>query len=148
MNDAITSFTKQNSFLSNFYGCDVLAPDGLMYPSVEHAFQAAKTSDIKIKHAFQVCPTAAEVKREGRRIQLVEHWDSNRIGIMYMLVKDKFTRNEELKAKLIATGDAYLEEGNYHGDTFWGTVKGNGQNNLGKILMKVRGEIIAESVSV
>lgn len=39
---------------------------------------------------------------------------------------------------LINTQDAYLEEGNKWGDTFWGTVEGKGQNVLGNLLMEVR----------
>lgn len=34
-----------------------------------------------------------------------------------------------------------LIEGNDWGDTFWGMVDGEGENNLGKILMRVREEI-------
>ena len=42
---------------------------------------------------------------------------------------------------MIETGDEYLEEGNTWGDRIWGTVNGKGQNNLGKILMRVREEL-------
>ena len=37
----------------------------------------------------------------------------------------------------------HLEEGNWWGDIFWGVDKktGAGENNLGKILMKVREEL-------
>ncbi len=34
-----------------------------------------------------------------------------------------------------------LVEGNWWNDTFWGVCNGEGQNNLGKILMKIRKEI-------
>jgi hypothetical protein len=60
---------------------------------------------------------------------------------MESLVKEKFTRDTELGAKLVATGDEELVEGNYWGDTFWGVCRGVGQNHLGKILMKVREEL-------
>ena len=46
-----------------------------------------------------------------------------------------------LREKLLATGDAYLEEGNNWGDTIWGTVNGRGQNHLGRLLMEVRDAI-------
>ena len=53
------------------------------------------------------------------------------------------TENEVLKALLLATGDAELQEGNTWNDTFWGVSSktGKGKNTLGKILMKVRGEL-------
>ena len=41
----------------------------------------------------------------------------------------------------MATNDAYLEEGNTWGDKIWGTVNGQGANNLGKILMQIRDEL-------
>ena len=57
--------------------------------------------------------------------------------------KMEFTQNEDLKWRLIGTGDAYLEEGNTWHDTCWGVdaKTGTGQNHLGKILMKVREEL-------
>jgi predicted NAD-dependent protein-ADP-ribosyltransferase YbiA (DUF1768 family) len=56
-------------------------------------------------------------------------------------VKDKFSRNPELRVKLLNTGDLQLVEGNYWGDTFWGVCNGKGENHLGKILMRVRKEL-------
>jgi hypothetical protein len=56
-------------------------------------------------------------------------------------VRDKFNRNPDLRAKLLATADAYLEEGNTWGDQIWGVYNGQGTNWLGKILMQVRTEL-------
>ena len=39
--------------------------------------------------------------------------------------------------------DALLEEGNTWGDRVWGVCQGQGENRLGKILMKVREELRA-----
>lgn len=60
---------------------------------------------------------------------------------MYLVVKSKFEQNSDLKDKLIATGDEYLEEGNTWNDTYWGVCRGKGKNILGKILMRVREEL-------
>ena len=59
------------------------------------------------------------------------------------LYRAKFTQNEDLKWRLIGTGDAYLEEGNTWHDTCWGVdaKTGEGLNHLGRILMKVRDEL-------
>ena len=43
-----------------------------------------------------------------------------------------------LRRALVATGDAKLVEENKHGDDFYGTVNGVGQNWLGRILMETR----------
>lgn len=66
---------------------------------------------------------------------------------MEELLRIKF-RNQELRAKLIATGDTPLAEGNLHHDRFFGICHckehgGVGENWLGKLLMKIRGELQA-----
>jgi predicted NAD-dependent protein-ADP-ribosyltransferase YbiA (DUF1768 family) len=55
-------------------------------------------------------------------------------------LRDKFS-DPELRAKLLATGDEFLVEGNHWGDTYWGVCNGKGRNMLGSLLMKVREEI-------
>lgn len=42
----INSFTGKYAFLSNFYPSPITI-DNIQYPTVEHAFQAQKTLDIK-----------------------------------------------------------------------------------------------------
>jgi predicted NAD-dependent protein-ADP-ribosyltransferase YbiA (DUF1768 family) len=59
---------------------------------------------------------------------------------METLLRLKFS-NPVYKVQLLHTKDAHLEEGNDHGDMFWGTVEGQGQNNLGKLLMKIRNDL-------
>ena len=59
---------------------------------------------------------------------------------MYQILKSKF-QNPELSKLLLETGDCELIEGNTWGDQFWGVCKGVGENNLGKLLMKVREEL-------
>ena len=59
---------------------------------------------------------------------------------MYACLKSKF-QNAEMREKLLATEDAILIEGNNHGDRYWGMVNGEGQNKLGKLLMRIRSEI-------
>ncbi|MBR2742423.1 MAG: NADAR family protein [Clostridia bacterium] len=147
MAKAIKSFRGKNAFLSNFYPC-LVEYEGMIFPSVEHAFQAAKTLDMQKRITFQVCPTPKEAKACGRKLKLRPDWEEIKIDVMRTLVRDKFTRNRsfqtDLTKLLLDTDDAYLEEGNNHGDRFWGTVKGEGRNELGKILMEVRDELKGE----
>ena len=83
----------------------------------------------------------SEAKRLGRRVSLRRDWEDVKVSIMEEVVRAKFTQNAELADKLLATGDAHLEEGNTWGDRVWGTVNGIGANQLGIILMKIRDEI-------
>lgn len=135
----IDSFIKANFFLSNFYPTAVTYK-GLTYQSSEAAFQAQKCKEEKDKVAFTEM-TPDEAKKAGRRTDMREDWDQIKFDEMYEIVKAKFSQNESLKTRLLATGDAFLEEGNTWGDKIWGTVNGEGENNLGKILMRVRAEL-------
>lgn len=58
------------------------------------------------------------------------------------LLRQKFSKTP-LRRLLLATGEAELIEGNTWGDTYWGVCHGVGQNHLGCLLMKIRGELNA-----
>lgn len=73
--------------------------------------------------------------------ELREDWSEVKVNVMATLVLQKFARHPELRRKLIATGREEIEEGNTHGDVYWGTVAGRGENMLGKILMGVRNHL-------
>jgi ribA/ribD-fused uncharacterized protein len=137
----ITHFDVQWNFLSNFYMCDVIYK-GKSYPSVEHAYQASKVLDTKNHELVRTAPTAGESKILGRLYHDNENFDNEKLDIMETLVRDKFTRSQYLKALLGLTTDAYIIEGNTWNDTFWGVCNGKGDNHLGKILMKIRKELI------
>lgn len=137
----IGEFRDEYFFLSNFYEVPV-EYGGLRYGSAEAAFQAQKCMTEEEKAAFtSLSPGAA--KRKGRRVQLRPDWEQVKIGLMEEIVRAKFTQSEALRALLLATGDAALEEGNSWNDTFWGVrlKNGQGRNHLGQILMKVREEL-------
>ena len=51
-----------------------------------------------------------------------------------------------MKSMLLNTEDSILIEGNNHGDKFWGQVKGEGMNMLGKLLMEVRDDLKRKEV--
>jgi predicted NAD-dependent protein-ADP-ribosyltransferase YbiA (DUF1768 family) len=65
-------------------------------------------------------------------------WEEQRISVMEYVQMQKFLQYPDLANKLLATGDAELEYNITCGDTYWGIVDGVGENNLGKVLMKVR----------
>lgn len=135
----IKEFRGQYYFLSNFYNAKV-EWEGITYLNNESAFQSAKVTDYDTRLKFaNLDPSSA--KRKGRNVQLRHGWENIKFDIMYEIVKAKFTQNEDLKIKLLATGDEELQEGNSWNDKIWGVCNGKGQNNLGKILMRVRSEL-------
>ena len=52
----------------------------------------------------------------------------------------KYTQNPVLAEKLLATGDDELVEFNTWNDKYWGVCRGEGENKLGKVLMRIRQE--------
>lgn len=135
----INEFKGPNFYLSNFYEVPVTY-DGITYGSNEAAFQAQKTISKEDRIEFaSLNPSLA--KRKGRHVKLRSDWEEVKDSIMKDIVRAKFTQNNDLKAKLLATNDEYLIEGNTWGDKYWGQVNGIGQNKLGLILMEVRDEL-------
>lgn len=143
----IKEFKGPYHFLSNFWVCPVMY-EGVIYPSSEHAYMAAKTEELGIRRMIQNCPTPGEAKRMGRTIKLRDGWEEMKIDVMYTVVTDKFIRNPNLKAELLATAPRELIEGNWWGDKIWGIcLKTNqGENYLGQILMQVRRDLQPEEM--
>lgn len=141
MKTVIDSFKGEYAFLSNFQKCAVEF-EGITYPSVEHAFQSAKTLDRDERLKFTK-GSPVTIKGMGRRLKLRSDWEEVKESVMYTCLRSKF-QNPEMREKLLATGDAVLIEGNNHGDRYWGTVNGEGQNRLGELLMQIRSDIRKE----
>ena len=138
----INSFKDEYAFLSNFWPCEV-SHDGKIYPSSEHAFQAAKTLDPLKKIPFtSLMVTAGQSKRMGRKLELRPNWDNIKIAIMEEIVLNKFFHNHDIREKLFHTHPQILIEGNTWHDTFWGVCDDVGENHLGHILMRVRSELL------
>ena len=134
----IDQFTGDYDFLSNFHPSPIEV-DGVVYPTVEHAFQAAKTFDRTEKQSVAEAATPGLAKRIGRKVRLRPDWEQVKIGIMEDLVRLKFTTHADLREKLLATGDAQLVEGNTWNDRFWGVCRGQGRNELGQSTMESTG---------
>ena len=139
----IASFKGEYRWLSNFWPCEVYY-DGTMWPSVEHAYVAQKCRPehyLAAREAILKLVNPATVKAIGKKLPMRDNWDDLKVLTMLNLVRCKFTQNQDLREKLLATGDLKLVEGNWWGDEFWGVCKGIGKNHLGNILMMVRNEL-------
>ncbi|NBM14461.1 GTP cyclohydrolase II [Streptomyces sp. GC420] len=132
----IDRFSGPWEFLSN-YSAATVQLDGLPYPTVEHAYQAAKTFDGAARARIAGEPDPDEAKRLGRHYADRGDWEEAKVVVMRSLVEQKF-QDPALRGKLLATGSAELVEGNDWGDEFWGVCAGRGQNTMGLILMAVR----------
>jgi len=139
----IDSFRGKYRFLSNFYP-SAITMGGIIYPTVEHYFQAMKTTSITQRKEIAKAHSPGSAKRLGRRILLRKDWELVKINFMVEGLLEKFTTHLELREKLLKTAPHQLIEGNTWGDRYWGMYKGRGQNILGHTLMLIRSTLGAE----
>ncbi len=138
----IKGFFGENRWLSNFSKAIILL-DGMEYSSVEKAYQAAKWKP-ESREYFTDCTNEQAIKHNREfnpNGYSDEEWNLAKLEIMASLIDQKFNPvlNPENCIKLLDTGDKYLEETNWWNDTFWGKdLEGNGENNLGNLLMQTR----------
>lgn len=148
----ITSLVDENqkpTFLSNDYDSPVTY-EGRTYKNAEAAYQASKSNSPKVKDMFTNL-SAEEARELGNNIKPRDDWeatDNNGVAtktkVMGEILREKF-KNQELKNKLVATGDAHIIAGS-NKDSFWGAIKDNegnftGSNTLGRLLKTVRNEV-------
>jgi predicted NAD-dependent protein-ADP-ribosyltransferase YbiA (DUF1768 family) len=105
MPDRIDRFVGEHAFLSNFYPVAV-SFEGDVYPTVERAFQAAKTLDPAERAQVRGAKTPGSAKTLGRKVKLRLDWETVKVGIMLDLLRIKFTHPVLGKA-LLDTGDAW-----------------------------------------
>lgn len=137
----IRGFFGPYEWLSNTHRSDVFY-FGMRYPSAENAYQAAKVFPSE-RSRFQSC-SSIEAMRLGDSLPTIDplSWPTRKIDAMRTILFSKFHESPELARKLLATGDAHLEERGWWRDTFWGhdvNLK-VGENRLGRLLMEVREE--------
>lgn len=139
--EKITSFRGSYRFLSNFYPCKVVY-EGYVYPTVEHAFQAAKCEHLSDVELIRAAKTPGDAKSLGLRVKMRADWEARKKCIMYQLLLSKF-KDPKLLRKLERTALKELIEENTWHDGYWGICvcgicKRGGANILGELLMRVR----------
>src|SRR4051794_31274057 len=85
----IERFDGEYAFLSNFWPSP-LVRDGITYPTVEHAFQAAKAVDRLERQRIAALPTPGAAKRAGRKVAIRPDWETVKVAMMEDLVRRKF----------------------------------------------------------
>lgn len=152
--DDTLCFFGGSSPLSNFFQCD-LSIDGRSYSSVEQFFQYSKANFAEcLGKASDIlkATSPAACKSIGDSVEVdVAKWMSEAPEIMLKGCRAKFHQNQYAKQFLLSTEQLKLAEASYNKQ--WGigvplnhkniTEKDTwvGKNLLGKILVKVRGEV-------
>lgn len=81
----------------------------------------------------------ADILREHSYVR--SDWDNDKMLLMMTLLRQKFVSGGLLAARLLATNEMYLVEGNTWGDTLWGVSDSRGRNMLGMMLMQIRASL-------
>lgn len=146
---------------SNFSPHPISMPDSngdyIIWKSVEHYYQAQKFEGVHDSIAqecikrIRSAESPEEAARMGRSLErqrpdLVRHnWGSVKVDIMYRALKSKFSTYSHLSSLLVSTAGSVLVEASPH-DLFWGGGReGEGMNYLGRLLMRIRAEILGDN---
>lgn len=136
--NSVKGFFGDYRFLSNFFPCEVIV-EGIQYKSSEVAYQAMKLKREYRKEFSKL--NSYDSKKYWNKCPLKwdeDSWNEIKSQVMFPILFDKFSRNEDLRIKLLETDDRHLEETNWWGDVYWGVCNGSGLNVLGSQLMRIR----------
>ena len=131
--------------------------DGRVYASLEQYMMFSKAAlfgDGESAEKVMSITDPAEIKALGRQVKNYDDhlWNGFRQLVVYRGLKAKFSQNENLRKKLLSTGQAFLAECEPT-DKIWGIGMDinnparisrkdwQGQNLLGYTLMQVRSEL-------
>jgi len=132
-------------YLANYsdYGFTI---NGIYYKTVEHYYQSEKFSNQEIKEKIINASTPKEASNIGRDRNNIRipNFDKIKVQVMYKGILEKFRQNRIIAYKLIETRNNMIAEATID-EYFWGIGKNqSGENNIGKILIKVREDIKKE----
>lgn len=142
----IIGFYEREFYIFSNFSSFAVKWKGRVWPTSEHAYQAA--------HFFKTAPVLAikihKAKSAHEAYKIAEinadkapkDWEQNKIMIMEDIVRHKLKQHPYIMHKLIQTGKKLIVEDSPK-DDFWGWgLKRNGRNELGKIWMKLRDEVV------
>ena len=144
-NDFIGFYPREFFVFDNFSSFGIIM-DGEFYPTIEHAYQSGKFIETAPKIAEQIkkCLSAHEAQKIAfaNRDKQASNWDNVIVEYMEKLLRLKLQQNPYVMKKLLQTKDYIICEDSPK-DDFWGIgFNRNGRNQLGKLWMKLRSELL------
>lgn len=131
------------------YTAHAIEIDGIMYPTIEHAYQCARYTDGKVREEIRAARSpvkAWEISTKYKSTQIPEFKDKiYKLKVMKDLMRLKVEQHEEVKKALLDSGVANIVKHIYTyppGDGFWDDGEhGEGANHMGRMWMEIRKEI-------
>ena len=121
---------------------------GRVWQTSEHAYQAShffETAPELVEQIFQANSAHEAYKlAKANTDRAPENWDEKKVTIMEDIIRHKLEQNPYILHKLRQTGGLLIVEDSPK-DDFWGWgPKRDGRNELGKIWMKLRDELVTK----
>ncbi len=143
---AIKFYTPEFYVFNNF-SAHAVEFRGKLYPTSEHAYQAAKCTDPQGREAIRQARSPLEAKRlanETYRASKDPEWRNKKVQVVEEILRAKLAQHPEAQEALRKSGHEDIIEDSPT-DYFWGEgADGSGKNTLGKIWMKLRDEAQAD----
>ena len=120
--------------------------DNVYYKTVEHYYQAMKYDNEELRNKIINAETPKEASNIGRdrNNKRIDNFKNIKNDVMFNGILEKFRQNRDIAYKLIETRNNDIAEATID-EYYWGIGKDrSGQNNIGKILVKVRDRIKRE----
>ncbi|KAF8806196.1 DUF1768-domain-containing protein [Phlegmacium glaucopus] len=122
--------------------------NGLEYPTALHLHEALKFLGHRpdIAEKIRQCSSVHEVYPLATKYAGLQRpdWGEQFLQLMEEVLHSKFRQHPDLRIMLLGTGNADLEYADF--DDYWGSgPDGQGANQLGKVLTRVREQLREDS---
>jgi ribA/ribD-fused uncharacterized protein len=136
-------FYTPKFYVFNNFSAHAIKFRGKLYPTSEHAYQAAKCTDPQGQEAIRQARSPRQAKllaNETYRAAKDPNWEGKKVAVLEEILRAKLAQHPEAQEALRESGREDIVEDSPT-DYFWGAgADGSGQNMLGKLWMKLRDE--------
>jgi N-glycosidase YbiA len=137
------NFYTPEFYVFNNFSAHAIEFRGKLYPTCEHAYQAAKCTDPQGQEEIRNARSPIQAKRlanETYKAARDPDWGNKKVAVVEEILRAKLAQHPEAQEALRESGDEEIIE-NSPTDYFWGIgADGSGQNMLGRLWMKIRAE--------
>ncbi len=142
MNDPIYFTETRFQYLSPF-SAHRIEIWGEVFSTVEHAYQAARIKPGAERDVIKNAASPLEAWRQGQKYKndpVLSIVDFDKFAVMEELFRAKIHQHPDIVEILKESGERDLIK-NVETDFYWGIGDGSGQNQMGKLWMKLRKEL-------
>lgn len=136
-------FYTPKFYVFNNFSAHAVEFRGKLYPTCEHAYQAAKCTDPGGQEEIRCARSPLLAKILANEMYMAAKdpdWQSMKVAVVEEILRAKLAQHPEAQQALRESGREDIVEDSPT-DYFWGEgADGSGQNMLGKLWMKIRDE--------